>query len=697
MNGSTKRSLGVSALLLLAVASRASGQNFVVYCADQEFAEEVRQKAESLRSSLSRDWHGDEMPKWSRSCPITVTVGPNVPAGGSTYFVFEQGEVFGWKMQIQGTRERILDSVLPHEITHAVFASHFRRWLPRWLDEGGSSSIEHVSELARMDRDLLRYLRTGRGIPFSTMIGAMEYPRDIHPFYAQSASASRFLIHHQGQRAFTDLIHTGLRTGNWPSAINERYGFDSLSDFQDTWLSWVRSGSPSPQRVANYVGGQTVLLDFTATWCGPCQRMAPVVESLIKEGHHIRRIDADRDSAETKHYGVNSWPTLIMLVDGVEVSRVSGIQSREQLLAMLAKGGQPSARTVAQPQCDQGGTCSGYVWNGRSWEPVQNGGSTGSVPPRGQPKDSPGRPPGSSITPPRQDGKFAGEDEDEGYEEEGEGGEEQEEEQATETEEQTAPPKPNTSVLPGPGDDNSPAGTAPNQGGVAAPPVAPEGNHPDTVTGSYPNPRGPASGSNTTPPVSRCDSSADASTPSAGQAATRRASVISAAAGGWSLSSVLLTGGGSLLAGWLLPKALRFARNKIGGMATSSASAVASVASSAVSTTSDLATSIASAIASRFESRFQAIESRFGGPDATAQETNRTAAETVYVPVGTEKTENRYVVTPAVDDEGECYREAIRKLLPMYPVAQHFVVAMEAAKKQIQHGRSIQRPGWKSD
>ena len=43
-------------------------------------------------------------------------------AGGATSFVFDRGEVFGWKMNIQGSRERILDSVLPHEVTHTIFA-----------------------------------------------------------------------------------------------------------------------------------------------------------------------------------------------------------------------------------------------------------------------------------------------------------------------------------------------------------------------------------------------------------------------------------------------------------------------------------------------------------------------------------------------------------------------------------------------
>ena len=64
-------------------------------------------------------------------------------AGGATSFVFEHGEVFGWRMTIQGSLVRILDSVLPHEVTHTIFATHFRQPLPRWADEGACTTVEH--------------------------------------------------------------------------------------------------------------------------------------------------------------------------------------------------------------------------------------------------------------------------------------------------------------------------------------------------------------------------------------------------------------------------------------------------------------------------------------------------------------------------------------------------------------------------
>src|SRR5690606_2669135 len=95
------------------------------------------------------EWLGQSLPgQWMQPCTIRCKVG-NIGAGGQTTFTFQNGEVGGWDMYIQGTEERILDSVLPHEVLHTIFASHFRRPLPRWADEGAASSVEHTTEKAR--------------------------------------------------------------------------------------------------------------------------------------------------------------------------------------------------------------------------------------------------------------------------------------------------------------------------------------------------------------------------------------------------------------------------------------------------------------------------------------------------------------------------------------------------------------------
>ena len=184
------------------------------------------------------------MPNWSQPCPITVQVGDQLGAGGATSFVFEHGEVFGWRMTIQGSLVRILDSVLPHEVTHTVFATHFRQPLPRWADEGACTTVEHSSERAKQQVMLIDFLRTGRGIAFSQMFAMKEYPHDVMPLYSQGYSVARYLVAQGGKRKFLDYLADGLRDENWPRATRQHYGIASLATLQTQWLDWVRKGSP---------------------------------------------------------------------------------------------------------------------------------------------------------------------------------------------------------------------------------------------------------------------------------------------------------------------------------------------------------------------------------------------------------------------------------------------------------------------
>jgi len=219
--------------------------NFVVNAPSAELAQEIGSTAEECRTRLAIEWTGKELPRWSQPCPITAQVGPQLGAGGATTFVFDGGEVFGWQMSVQGSRERILDSVLPHEITHTIFATHFRQPLPRWADEGACSTIEHPAERARLQRMLVEFLQTGRGIPFARMYAMKQYPSDVLPLYAQGHSLASFLIAQGGKQKFTQYVAEGLAGDNWVGVTRSHYGFTTLGTLQNTWLDWVRQGSPA--------------------------------------------------------------------------------------------------------------------------------------------------------------------------------------------------------------------------------------------------------------------------------------------------------------------------------------------------------------------------------------------------------------------------------------------------------------------
>ena len=241
--------VAITVLVLPANILSAAGYrtaNFVVEAPNPQLAQKIGDAAEQYRHDLAVEWIGQPLPRWSQPCPITAEVAPTLGAGGATSFVFDRGEVFNWTMTIQGSEERILDSVLPHEVTHTIFASHFRQPLPRWADEGACTTVEHPVERARQHRLLIEFLRTGRGISFPEMFAMKEYPADVLPLYSQGYSLARYLIERGGRKRYIQFVGDGLASSNWPESLSQYYGIDDIAKLQNVWLEWVKRGCPAP-------------------------------------------------------------------------------------------------------------------------------------------------------------------------------------------------------------------------------------------------------------------------------------------------------------------------------------------------------------------------------------------------------------------------------------------------------------------
>ena len=81
-------------------------------------------------------------------------------------------------------------------------------------------------------------------------------------------------------------------------------------------------------------GDQPVVLDFGATWCGPCQMVAPIIDELAKEYEGkvvIGKCDVDQDQDLPGRFGVRNIPTIIFVKDGEVVEKKVGAQSKDAL------------------------------------------------------------------------------------------------------------------------------------------------------------------------------------------------------------------------------------------------------------------------------------------------------------------------------------------------------------------------------
>ena len=80
-----------------------------------------------------------------------------------------------------------------------------------------------------------------------------------------------------------------------------------------------------------------VLLDFWASWCGPCRMVLPLIEEIAKERPDIKvcKINVDEQPELASRFGVMSIPTLAVIKEGKVTSRVSGARPKSQILAML--------------------------------------------------------------------------------------------------------------------------------------------------------------------------------------------------------------------------------------------------------------------------------------------------------------------------------------------------------------------------
>jgi hypothetical protein len=228
----------IALLVLGAIASLGASyrsQNFLVEAPTQQFAQQVAQYAEQYRKEKALQWLGMEMRPWGQPCPLRVTVTMN-GSGGATSFAFDQGAILSMDMHIEGSTDRLLASVLPHEITHTVFAYYYRTPMPRWADEGGAVLSEDELERSRHDQLVRQILNTpGRAFPLRRLFALRDYPRDVMVLYAEGYSVTNFLVGLSDRPTFLRFIAQGM-TGDWDGAVRAYYHFNNIEELEREWV-----------------------------------------------------------------------------------------------------------------------------------------------------------------------------------------------------------------------------------------------------------------------------------------------------------------------------------------------------------------------------------------------------------------------------------------------------------------------------
>ena len=74
---------------------------------------------------------------------------------------------------------------------------------------------------------------------------------------------------------------------------------------------------------------------FSATWCGPCKTFKPIMNEISGEGYSVQFIDIDQQQDLSARYNVRSVPTTVIEENGIEVDRIMGSVSKQQVMSKL--------------------------------------------------------------------------------------------------------------------------------------------------------------------------------------------------------------------------------------------------------------------------------------------------------------------------------------------------------------------------
>ncbi len=215
-------------------------RHFQVVANSPSVARDIGEAAEQSRSTLARSWLNRPLSDWNFRCRIEVDCRENEGSGWTNYDLLA-GSVIQIGIEMQGSPDRLMDYVLPHEITHAILVTALGKAMPRWADEGAAMTAEAQSERNRQRLLVEQLLKAGQTIPLRKLFEQEKYPREkrrLYAFYAESHSLTEYLIEQGGRARFLEFVRDGS-VGEWDRAVQVHYGRRDVETLQTAWSEWV--------------------------------------------------------------------------------------------------------------------------------------------------------------------------------------------------------------------------------------------------------------------------------------------------------------------------------------------------------------------------------------------------------------------------------------------------------------------------
>jgi hypothetical protein len=268
--------------------------NFKVEAPTKEIARQAGDMAERHRNELAVAWLGKKLPAWESPCSVRIKITATGGGGGATSFSFDGGKVLSQDMHVEGSSlDRVLNSVLRHEIAHTIFAHHFRAPVPRWADEGAAVLAEDEAERQRHELICGQIVnQPGRAMPLGRLFNLKEYPNDVMALYAQGYAVTRFLVERGGRRRFLAFVRDGMADG-WNAATKKHFGYADVAGLERAWLA-DRRGRGRRAELIQTIGTAYAVTGVLARLplpirCPPLWAARPLTPSAL---HSIRWQDA---------------------------------------------------------------------------------------------------------------------------------------------------------------------------------------------------------------------------------------------------------------------------------------------------------------------------------------------------------------------------------------------------------------------